>query len=60
MDIRVEAKVKSPSEYRVVGKSLTRRDLPGKVYRAGPAPARRAGGPVSPPTVGGPSLREPV
>src|SRR5713101_7568793 len=33
MDIKVEAKVKSPSEYRVVGKSLTRRDLPGKVYR---------------------------
>src|SRR5712691_9322669 len=33
MDIKVEAKPKSPSEYRVVGKSLTRRDLPGKVYR---------------------------
>ncbi len=33
MDIKVEAKVKSPSEYRVVGKSFTRRDLPGKVYR---------------------------
>src|SRR6266705_57208 len=33
MDIRVQANPKSPSEYRVVGKSLTRRDLPGKVYR---------------------------
>src|SRR5712672_837105 len=33
MDIKVEAKPKSPSEYRVVGKSITRRDLPGKVYR---------------------------
>src|SRR5258708_28888851 len=33
MDIKVEAKVKSPSEYRVVGKSFTRRDLAGKVYR---------------------------
>src|SRR5712675_373486 len=33
MDIKVEAKVKSPSEYRVVGKSIARRDLPGKVYR---------------------------
>jgi len=33
MDIKVEARVKSPSEYRVVGKSITRRDLPGKVYR---------------------------
>ena len=33
MDIKVQAKVKSPSEYRVVGKSYTRRDLPGKVYR---------------------------
>src|SRR5215470_12454715 len=33
MDIKVEAKVKSPDQYRVVGKSYTRRDLPGKVYR---------------------------
>jgi CO/xanthine dehydrogenase Mo-binding subunit len=33
MDIKVEAKPKSPSEYRVVGKSFTRRDLPGKVFR---------------------------
>src|SRR5882672_4601216 len=33
MDIKVQAKVKSPSEYRVVGKSFTRRDLAGKVYR---------------------------
>jgi nicotinate dehydrogenase subunit B len=33
MDIKVEAKPKSPSEYRVVGKSYTRRDLKGKVYR---------------------------
>src|SRR5689334_15452947 len=33
MDIKVEAKPKSPSEYRVVGKSFVRRDLPGKVYR---------------------------
>src|SRR6267154_1923370 len=33
MDIKVQAKVKSPSEYRVVGKSYARRDLPGKVYR---------------------------
>src|SRR6266446_3818140 len=33
MDIKVEAKPKPPSEYRVVGKSFTRRDLPGKVYR---------------------------
>src|SRR5256885_1133763 len=33
MDIKVQAKVKSPSEYRVVGKSFARRDLPGKVYR---------------------------
>jgi len=33
MDIKVQAKVKSPSEYRVVGKSIVRRDLPGKVYR---------------------------
>jgi hypothetical protein len=33
MDIKVEAKVKSPSEYRVVGKSFPRRDVAGKVYR---------------------------
>jgi len=33
MDIKVEAKVKSPDQYRVVGKSYTRRDLPGKVFR---------------------------
>jgi CO/xanthine dehydrogenase Mo-binding subunit len=33
MDIKVQAKPKSPSEYRVVGKSFTRRDLKGKVYR---------------------------
>jgi CO/xanthine dehydrogenase Mo-binding subunit len=33
MDITVDAKPKSPSEYRVVGKSFTRRDLAGKVYR---------------------------
>src|SRR3977135_4025428 len=33
LDIKVEAKPKSPSEYKVVGKSFTRRDLPGKIYR---------------------------
>ncbi len=33
MDIKVQAKSKSPSEYRVVGKSLPRRDVAGKVYR---------------------------
>ena len=33
MDIEVQAKPKSPSEYRVVGKSLPRRDVAGKVYR---------------------------
>ena len=33
MDIKVQAKPKPFSEYRVVGKSYTRRDLPGKVYR---------------------------
>jgi CO/xanthine dehydrogenase Mo-binding subunit len=33
MDIKVEAKPKSPSEYKVVGKPFTRRDLPGKVFR---------------------------
>src|SRR5882672_925613 len=33
MDIKVEAKPKSHTEYRVVGKSFTRRDLPGKVFR---------------------------
>jgi CO/xanthine dehydrogenase Mo-binding subunit len=33
MDIKVQAKPKSPTEYRVVGKSFTRRDLKGKVYR---------------------------
>ncbi len=33
MDIKVQANPKSPSEYRVVGKSFTRRDLQGKVYR---------------------------
>src|SRR6266436_3517895 len=33
MDIKVQAKPKSPSEYRVVGKSLPRRDVEGKVYR---------------------------
>ena len=33
MDIKVEARVKSPDQYRVVGKPYTRRDLPGKVYR---------------------------
>jgi CO/xanthine dehydrogenase Mo-binding subunit len=33
MDIKVRAKVKSPSEYRVVGKSFPRRDVAGKVYR---------------------------
>src|SRR5438128_4082696 len=33
MDIKVQAKPKSPSEYRVVGKPLPRRDVAGKVYR---------------------------
>src|SRR5882672_4171660 len=33
MDIKVQAKPKSPSEYRVVGKSLPRRDVAGKDYR---------------------------
>jgi len=33
MDIKVQAKPKSPSEYRVVGKSFPRRDVAGKVYR---------------------------
>lgn len=33
MDIKVQAKVKSHSEYRVVGKSFPRRDVAGKVYR---------------------------
>src|SRR5260370_11660905 len=33
MDIKVEAKPKSPSEYRVVGKSLPRRDVAAQVYR---------------------------
>jgi CO/xanthine dehydrogenase Mo-binding subunit len=33
MDIKVEAKPKSPSEYKIVGKPFTRRDLPGKVFR---------------------------
>jgi nicotinate dehydrogenase subunit B len=36
MDIEVPAKVKSPSEYRVVGKSFVRRDLAPKVYRTEP------------------------
>ena len=36
MDIEVPAKVKSPSEYRVVGKSFVRRDLEPKVYRTEP------------------------
>jgi CO/xanthine dehydrogenase Mo-binding subunit len=36
MDIEVQAKPKSPSEYRVVGKSFARRDVPGKVYRTQP------------------------
>ncbi|MGB5081400.1 MAG: molybdopterin cofactor-binding domain-containing protein, partial [Burkholderiales bacterium] len=33
MNIKVRAKPKSPSEYRVVGKSFARRDVPGKVFR---------------------------
>src|SRR5499427_3551071 len=33
MDIKVEAKVKSPDQYRVVGKPYSRRDLLGKVDR---------------------------
>jgi len=33
MDIEVHAKPKSPSEYRVVGKSFPRRDVPGKIFR---------------------------
>jgi nicotinate dehydrogenase subunit B len=36
MDIEVPAKTKSPSEYRVVGKSFVRRDLAPKVYRTEP------------------------
>jgi len=32
MDIKVRAKPKSPSEYRVVGKSFPRRDVPGRVF----------------------------
>jgi nicotinate dehydrogenase subunit B len=36
MDIEVPAKPKSPSEYRVVGKSFVRRDLAPKVYRTEP------------------------
>ena len=32
MDIKVQAKLKSPSEYKVVGKSFRRRDVPGKVF----------------------------
>src|SRR5881396_1869701 len=33
MDIKVQATPKSPADYRVVGKSLRRRDVAGKVYR---------------------------
>src|SRR5712692_2550159 len=33
MNIKGEAKPKSPSEYKVVGKSFPRRDLPGNVFR---------------------------
>src|SRR5205809_1487717 len=33
MDIKVQATPKSPADYRVVGKSLPRRDVAGKVYR---------------------------
>src|SRR6266487_2513952 len=33
MDIKVQATPKSPSDYRVVGKPLPRRDVAGKVYR---------------------------
>lgn len=33
MDIKVQAQVKSPAEYRVVGKSFARRDVAGKIYR---------------------------
>jgi CO/xanthine dehydrogenase Mo-binding subunit len=33
LDIKVQAKPKSPSEYKVVGKSFPRRDVAWKVYR---------------------------
>jgi nicotinate dehydrogenase subunit B len=36
MDIKVPARPKPPSEYRVVGKSFVRRDLAPKVYRTEP------------------------
>lgn len=36
LDIEVEAKPKSPAQYRVVGKPFARRDVPGKVYRTKP------------------------
>jgi CO/xanthine dehydrogenase Mo-binding subunit len=36
MDIKVQAKPKSPTEYRVVGKSFARRDVAPKVYRTEP------------------------
>jgi len=32
MDVKVQAKPKSPSEYKVVGKSIPRRDVAGKVF----------------------------
>lgn len=32
MDIKVQAKLKSPSEYKVVGRSFRRRDVSGKVF----------------------------
>jgi nicotinate dehydrogenase subunit B len=32
MDVKVQARPKSPSEYRVVGKSVPRRDVEGKVF----------------------------
>lgn len=32
MDIKVPAKLKNPSEYKVVGKSFRRRDVPNKVF----------------------------
>ena len=36
MDIKVEAKPKSPAEYKVVGKPIPRRDVEGKVFGTSP------------------------
>ena len=63
MDIKVAAKPKSPSEYKIVGKSFPRRDVAGRVYGTEPfvtdkrLPGMLHARSVRPPSAGSTALR---